>query len=396
MVLASYLTGCTPSLPEGRLISFADLSGWADDDHAASFRMFHKFCSFQKNKKNSNRLENRKTVTVKQDDALYSICLKALTYPDVIDHHTARRFFERHFSPFEVHGDKQNRKSGFLTGYYEPEFEGALEYSSDFRYPLYSRPPDYVSISKEDTIPGVPKGRTAARYIKDKNNNNIFIPLPSRADIEKGALENLIQPLVYLKEAGQAFIIHVQGSAKIRLPDHSSLRVSFSGRNGYPYTSIGKVLVQKGEIPLSEMSLERLLQWLKDSPQKAQSIMNHNESFIFFRIAEELQDAEGPIGGAGLPLIPERSIAIDHTLWSYGLPIWLEGSLPALSKSKTQPLAKLTFALDTGAAIVGPARADFYWGSGTKAGTLAGTTSQKIRFVVFLPKNINNISPKEP
>jgi membrane-bound lytic murein transglycosylase A len=206
-----------------------------------------------------------------------------------------------------------------------------------------------------------------------------------RAAIEDGALGARAKPIVYLREPGEAFIIHVQGSARIRLPDGSVMRVAYAGRNGHPYTSIGKLLVQRGEMDLETMTLERLMGWLRDNPAPAKAIMRQNRSYIFFREATELAFAEGPIGGAGIPLSPGRSLAVDRTLWSYGLPIWLDGTLPH-SLERTEPLRRLMVAQDTGSAILGPARGDFFAGSGKEAGTQAGLMRHKVSFVVLRPK----------
>jgi membrane-bound lytic murein transglycosylase A len=191
--------------------------------------------------------------------------------------------------------------------------------------------------------------------------------------------------VLYLREPDEAFIIHVQGSARIRLTDGTVMRVAYAGRNGHPYTSIGRILVERGEIPLAEMSLERLMAWLRDHPGPARDLMRMNRSYIFFREATELAPEDGPIGGAGVPLTPGRSLAVDRALWSYGLPVWLEGELP-LSLDRTEPLGRLMIAQDTGSAIVGPARGDFFFGSGPEAGTRAGLLRHPVRFVVLRPK----------
>jgi membrane-bound lytic murein transglycosylase A len=190
--------------------------------------------------------------------------------------------------------------------------------------------------------------------------------------------------VVFLREPGEAFIIQVQGSARIRLTDGSVMRLAYAGRNGHPYTSIGRILAEQGTLPLAEMTLERLMGWLRDHPADAKNLMRRNRSYIFFREATELGPEGGPIGGAGIPLVPGRSLAVDRTLWSYGLPFWLEGTLP-LTLERGEPLRRLMIAHDTGSAIVGPARGDFFAGSGPEAGTRAGLLRHGTRFVALLP-----------
>jgi membrane-bound lytic murein transglycosylase A len=190
---------------------------------------------------------------------------------------------------------------------------------------------------------------------------------------------------VFVRDAVEVFVIQVQGSARIRLADGSIVRVAYAGRNGLPYTSIGRILVERGHIPLAEMSLERLMAWLRANPEAGREVMRQNRSYVFFRRADELDPADGPIGGAGIPLTPGRSLAVDRTLWSYGLPFWLEGELP-LAHGGSEPLRRLMIAQDTGTAIVGPTRGDFFFGSGPEAGTRAGLLRHATRFVVLLPK----------
>ena len=229
-------------------------------------------------------------------------------------------------------------------------------------------------------LAGIEKGLQAAR-----RTANGYEPYPNRAAIEDGVLGDLAKPIVYLREPGEAFIIHVQGSARIRLDDGSVMRVAYAGRNGRPYTSIGRLLVQRGEMDLETMTLEKLMGWLKDHPEPARALMRQNQSYIFFREASELAPEDGPIGGAGTPLVPGRSLAVDRSLWAYGLPVWLDGHLP-LTLDKTEPLRRLMIAQDTGSAIVGPARGDFFFGGGEEAGRRAGLLRHAVRFVVLQPK----------
>ena len=359
------------SLPEGRVLTWSELDGWEQHDCRPVYTLLHQFCTSPEN----------------PDDFLKPVCRALNERTENPDNQEARLFFENHFSAYEVKGKSERSGKGFLTGYYEPEFAGSLTRTDEFLYPLYAPPADYLTVPAGTDLPGIPQGRTAARFVTDGSGREHYQPLPPRGEIEKGALENLIRPIVYFKEPGHSFIIHVQGSARVRLPDHRIMRVAFAGRNGYPYSSIGRFLIEAGEIAKENMNLDNLLGWLRDNPGKAQDVMNHNESFIFFRIADELKDAEGPVGAAGIPLVPRISLAVDSTIWNYGLPVWLEGTLPDQNK-KQQKLAGLHLALDTGAAITGAARADYYWGSGEKAGLCAGITSQNVRFVVLLPKTL--------
>lgn len=351
-------------------LAFHDLAGWETDDHAAAFRAFLRSCRALE----AASTELRPAQSPQAN--LLAVCREALKTPDT-GKAEAKRFFETYFRP---HAVVPHAGQGFLTGYYEPEFQGSRTPDATYRVPLLDRPQDLVTIAQGETLPGIEKGLQAARRAAHG-----YEPYPDRAAIENGALGTLARPIVYLSEPGEAFIIHVQGSARIRLTDGSVMRVAYAGRNGRPYTSIGRVLVQQGEMDLESMTLEKLMGWLKNHPEPAKALMRQNQSYIFFREAMELAPEDGPIGGAGHPLVPGRSLAVDRSLWAYGLPVWLDGQLP-LTLDKAEPLRRLMIAQDTGSAIVGPARGDFFFGSGEEAGRRAGLLRHPVRFVVLQPK----------
>ena len=351
-------------------LTFQDLAGWEADDHGAAFQAFLRSCRALEASAAALR-----PAQAPQGDLL-AVCREALKTPNA-GKAEAKRFFETHFQP---HAVVPHTGGGFLTGYYEPEFQGSRTPDATYRVPLLDRPNDLVTIPQGETLPGIEKGLQAAR-----RNAKGYEPYPDRAAIEDGALGDLARPIVYLRGPGEAFIIHVQGSARIRLTDGSVMRVAYAGRNGRPYTSIGRVLVQQGEMDLESMTLEKLMGWLKDHPEPAKALMRQNQSYIFFREAAELTPEDGPIGGAGHPLVPGRSLAVDRSLWAYGLPVWLDGQLP-LTLDTAEPLRQLMIAQDTGSAIVGPARGDFFFGSGEEAGRRAGLLRHPVRFVVLQPK----------
>ena len=364
--------GSPPLADQARLepLRFESLAGWERDDHADAFRAFLRSCRALA----AQSPELRPARSPEGD--LLAVCRRALSVENP-SNEQARLFFEANFQPFAV---VPLLGSGFLTGYYEPEFPGSRQADSTFTVPLLARPDDLVSIPQGETLPGIDPGLQAARRTPEG-----YEPYPDRAAIEEGALGSGARPIAFLREPGEAFIIHVQGSARIRLGDGSVVRVAYAGRNGRPYTSIGRLLVQGGEMDLESMTLEKLMGWLRNHPERARTLMRQNQSYIFFREADELAPEDGPIGGAGTPLVPGRSLAVDRSLWAYGLPFWLEGRMP-LSLDRDEPLRRLMIAQDTGSAIVGPARGDFFVGSGPEAGTRAGLLRHRTRFVVLQPK----------
>jgi membrane-bound lytic murein transglycosylase A len=363
-----------PAVAGARLapVSYEQLPGWTSDDHAAAFAAFRRTCDALARGDPALRPAEPGSADLR------AICLDAAALPPWPSPEQARRFFEQRFEPFEVIPDAGR---GFLTGYFEPEYDGALAPSAEFRAPLLARPDDLVSIAQGETLPGVAPGLQAAR----RTDAGGYEAYPDRAAIETGGLGERARPIAWVREPGEAFIIQVQGSARLRLPDGRTLRVAYAGRNGHPYTSIGRILVEEGRIAKEEMTLARLMGWLSANPDDARDLMRRNRSFVFFRAADELDAGDGPIGGAGHPLVAGRSLAVDRTLWSYGLPVWLDGELP-LSLTASEPLRRLMIAQDTGSAIVGPARGDFYFGSGAEAGVRAGLLRHGVRFVVLWPR----------
>ena len=267
-----------------------------------------------------------------------------------------------------------------LTAYYEPDFAGSPVPTADFTTPLLALPGDLVVVRPDEAGPDLPPGTTVARRTEAG-----LVPYPDRAAIETGALGDAARPLVFVRDAVDAFIIQVQGSARIRLPDGGSLRVAYAGRNGQPYSSIARLVVQRLGIPPSQLDADRLTGWLRANPTDARDLMRRNKSYVFFRVAEELGPEDGPVGTVGVPLIAGRSIAIDPAVWSFGLPVWLDGSLPRPDGGRAT-LQRLTVGQDSGTAITGPTRADLFLGAGEAAGREAGLVREQVRFVVLWPK----------
>jgi membrane-bound lytic murein transglycosylase A len=294
----------------------------------------------------------------------------------------ARAFFEAHFLPFEIFPDASSKEPGkpFFTGYFEPATEGSLERGGRFQAPILARPADLVTLPRGERLDGCDLLLTSARRAARR-----LLPFPDRAAIEAGALAGQGLELVWLEDGVEVFIIQVQGSAQVTLTDGRRIRLRYAGRNGWPYTSIGRLLIEEGAIAADEMSLEALTEWLRANPEKAEAIMRRNRSYVFFAIADALGADDGPIGGAGLALTAGRSIAIDRDAWSYGLPFWVDVERP-LPDGAWGRWQRLVIAQDTGTAIVGAGRVDLYVGSGAEAGTLAGRQRHHGRLFVLSPR----------
>ena len=290
-----------------------------------------------------------------------------------------RAFLDARFEAFLVD------EPSFLTGYYEPVVDGSLVRTATFTAPVLPRPPDLVTPAPDGPDIGLPKGFSAGRRRED-GRLEIYC---DRATIEASAFAPGADPIVWLRDWVEVFLIQVQGSARVRLPDGTEHRLVYAGRNGHPYTSIGRHLVETGAIAPDTMSLDVLKTWLREHGQAVgeagRTVMQRNRSYIFFRLAPA-EPGAGPIGGAGVPLSAGRSIAIDRNIWPYGLPVLIESEhvLPGFGPA---PLRRLCVAQDTGSAIVGPARADLFVGSGDAAGRHAGSIRHPGRMTVLLPRS---------
>lgn len=274
-----------------------------------------------------------------------------------------RAFFETRFTPVLVQGGE-----GLFTGYYEASIEGSLTRHGPYQTPIYARPADLLVADLGAFLPEL-KGKT----IRGHAEGTKFVPYPDRAGIEAKAPPSEI--LAYAKDPVDVFFMHIQGSGRVSLDDGSVLRVGYDDQNGRSYVPIGRVLKQRGE--LTEVSMDTIRQWLATHPDQAQALMNENPSYIFFR---KLDNEGGPVGAQGISLTPLRSIAIDKSLFAYGMPFFIQTEAPALNR--------LMIAQDTGGAIKGAVRADVFWGYGEEAEAKAGPMQSKGRYWVLLPNTV--------
>ncbi len=327
--------------------SFDGLRGWRDDRVAEAWPPF--LASASAIARDAPPLRP----AIPANAALRAAARAAL---DGVTSAQARRFFETRFTPYRVRSD------GFVTAYYEPCLEGALEPSAAFAAPILARPRDLGA------RPG---------------------PYPDRRAIREGAIAVETRPVLWLRDAVEVFFVQVQGSARIRLEDGRVLRLVYDGRNGRPYTSIGRILIDEGAIAPEAMALDALKDWLRAHGAgrggPADAVMDRNQSYVFFRAEADMGDA-GPTGGQGVPLTAMRSLAIDRAIWPYGLPFWVEAALPGPEGGGSAPFPRLMVAQDTGSAIVGPARADLFFGSGPDAGRWAGSIRHPAALTVLLPR----------
>ncbi|WID94367.1 MltA domain-containing protein [Bosea vestrisii] len=348
----------------------AALAGWGTDDQLAVLRLFAQGCETDPPLRQG----------AVPSPALPALCTKAaaLFATGDVTQDAARRFFADNFTFWRIRPPGADR--GFMTGYFEPEFEGSLTRSDAFPTPLYGRPTDLVTKMPGDDWQGLDPALTSAR-----RTANGLAPFPDRGAIEEGALAGRGLEILWMRDPVDRFVLQVQGSGRIRLPDGKVTRLVYSGRNGHPYTSLGRELSRRESIPPEQMTMDKLIARLKADAGFARELIRLNRSFVFFARNDNLPTGSGPIGGAGLPLTPLRSVAVDRSLWPYGMPAWIETVIPD-GKGGTEKLAQLVLAQDTGTAIIGPARIDLFVGSGAEAGHRAGLIRHPFDFVVLWPR----------
>jgi peptidoglycan lytic transglycosylase A len=355
-----------------------ELDGWAEDDHEASFASFLLSC---------RALINSAKATT--DDrpmraALTEVCRRAVAAIP-LDNAGAKKFFEENFRPVRI--AKLGEKDGFLTGYYEPIVEGSRLPTQEYTVPLYRRPDDLIVGNKPLTGPNFPnKGVKIFRRVGKKK----LVPYYERSEIDNGALDGRHLEICYLKDPVDAFFIHIQGSARVRLEDGTVLRVNYDGHNGHPYLPVGSVLIQRKIYTKDEMSMDRIREWMAANPDEGRAVRYMNKSYVFFRITE-LADHQEAEGAQGVPLTAGRSIAVDKALHVYGTPFFIEGDLPIADSRSQTKFRRLMLAQDTGSAIIGPARADIYWGAGEEAASVGGRIKHNARFTMLMPKDIDPV-----
>lgn len=357
--------------PAARLVAaaFSDLPGWTDDDHAAAFAAFRRSAA--------RLIDKLPTVKALGPDgaALAQKGQLALALGDGVESGAARAFFETHFRPFRV---EPLSGEGFVTGFFEPEVEGRLQPSLAFPVPLLAPPDGLRELTDDDDRRNLDPTLT---WGLDDGRGRLAA-CPDRGAIMAGVLEGRARPIAYVRNAIEAFFIHVQGAARLRLPDGDLRRVTFAAKSGHPYFSLARLMLERGVAASpAEATADALRAWLEGlDARERRAAFARNRSYIFFREAPVADPALGPIAAAGVPLTPGRSLAVDRTLITFHAPVFVEADLA------TGSFHRLMIAQDTGSAIVGPARGDIFFGSGDAAFTLAARVRDPARFTLLVPR----------
>ncbi|MDH3631905.1 MAG: MltA domain-containing protein [Gammaproteobacteria bacterium] len=358
VVLCSLMvSACTTRPPGiGDPVDWSSLESWRSDNQSDVWEGFLKSCQ---------KLRH---------DQWREVCLLAANSGDLSDAEV-REFFESNFEVRPVYAE-DGETEGLITGYYEPLLKGSWERSEAFQHPLYGVPKDLLIVDLGAIYPQLKHLR-----LRGKLNGNKVVPYYNRAQLDRN--QDLLQgtEILWVDSLVDVFFLHVQGSGQIQLTDGSTVAVGYAGQNGHPYQSIGKVLIQMGELEKEEVTLFSIKDWLRANPNRLNEVLAKNPSYIFF----ELRDGqtEAPVGSLNVALTPRRSIAVDRNVIPLGAPVWLQTTLPNEQQS---PLNQLMLAQDTGGAIKGHVRADVFWGRGDEAEKMAGLMKQQGQLFVLLPK----------
>ena len=351
-------------------VSFDDLPGWREDDHHAAFEAFRRSAA-QALKKPYRDGSNGRTFE------RFKPAFEKAVSAEIGDNAQARAFFETLFEPVLL--KNSDGDPGLVTGFYEPIVDGSRTKSEKFSVPFYAMPDDLVEINHETRTAGMDPYFRFARMIENGLGEYL-----DRGAIERGYLEGLGLELVYVADKVEAFFIHVQGAARIRLPDGSLTGITYAAKTGHPFTGPGRILVDRGDIPQSEISMQAIRKWLHDNPDKADVLLWQNRSFIFFRESPVNDPALGPVAAAKVQLTPGRSMAVDRLHHVFGSAIYV--AAPRVNFGDGKPFQRLMVGQDTGSAILGQARGDLFTGSGFEAGEIAGRIKAEADFWLLMPR----------
>lgn len=355
--LLAALSGCalfSPTPPGiGKPVAYSRLPGWSSDRHAQAWPALLQSCLRRGGEPDWAALCSAAQAAPAPDDA------------------GARRFFETWFQPHLLHAQDGGRE-GLITGYYVPVLEGSRTQTPRFRYPVYERPPDLLTVDLGALYPEL-----RGKRVRGRLDGARVVPYYSRAEIEQQALQASV--LAWVDDPVALFFLQVQGSGRIRLRDGSLLHVGYADQNGHPYVAVGRCLVERGALKLEDVNLASIRSWLQAHPDQADAMLRCNPSYVFFTAREGNGAA---VGALNVPLTARRSAAVDPSYIPLGAPLWVDTTLPG----DDAPYRRLMLAQDTGGAIRGPVRADLFWGEGEEAERMAGMMKQRGRLYLLLPR----------
>ncbi|MGQ3888727.1 murein transglycosylase A [Legionella sp. CNM-1927-20] len=362
--------------------SFAKLPGWNEANVKKSLSAFQLSCkTFLR--QNPERAVGSQKIPLKVKD-WYPACREALALNEASEE-TARNFFQKWFKPVEFY--EKETVHGLFTGYYLPLLHGSLVKTTEYNVPIYGLPANLVTINLGDFSPDLASRRIVARI-----ENNKALPFYDRKAINKGALKDKAPVLVWVNSHIDRLFLEIQGSGIVELPNGERLYLGYAGENGAPYTPIAQVLIDRGIMTKDNASMQRIRSYLEAHPKEIEPVINHNKSFVFFKILKHT----AAMGAQGVTLTPGYSLAVDRKWIPLGAPLWLDTTRPnPPHPDEHKKLQRLMIAQDTGGAIRGVVRGDVFWGAGDKATFIAGNMKNKGRYWLLLPRHtVNALLPK--
>lgn len=367
-----------PTPQEYSKSTFNELDGWQDDSHDKALESFQISCG-----RILNYPDDRSF-----GDFGFAYDWKASCRTSLeIDPVAAKKFFETNFSPLAF----ADQEPGLFTGYYAPLYNGSRKKTEIFTAPLYMVPDDLQNINLGDFDQSL-KGRSIIGEVRD----NKLVPYKERKTIDRGALEDKNLELVWLEDTESTFFLQIQGSGFINLGNGEIMHVGYAERNGRPYRAIGQFLIESGDVAREDMSLQAILAWMKENPEKSDDLMWKNPSYVFFIE----RNSDKPVGSLAVGLTPGRSLAVDRSHIPLGVPLWLNTYQEMTADSgeiiKNAHLKRLVVAQDTGGAIKGKIRGDVYWGIGDAAELKAGPMKDRGTYHILVPNHLASQMLNEP
>ena len=346
------------------------LPGWAAGDLKGALVSFRTSCgTLLKQNPGKSMGAGGRAGTVRD---WQPVCREAVALKDPSPEQ-ARRFFSQNFRAYWVQGGA----SGKFTGYYETGLTGSPVRTAEFIHPVYGTPPSLIRANLGDF-----DTKRSNQPVWGRLSEGRFQPFYSRAEINAGALDGGKAPVLFWAENPiDVYFLHVQGSGEVSFSDGTVKHIGFAAKNGREYIAIGRELIKMGEMRPEEVHMRSIRNWLERNPGRARQLMEKNPSYIFFQFTKD----RGPLGAMGVPLTPQHSLAVDPQFIPYGAPLWVDIQPNA---RLTEPMRRLMIAQDTGSAIRGAVRGDYYWGTGHAAGEKAGVMDNTGRWAILLPKHL--------
>jgi membrane-bound lytic murein transglycosylase A len=345
----------TPSpipAPRYQARNWKELPAWQDDQLIQGWQAWLKGCT-------------------KPRAAWIKTCNAAKAVP--VQSSAIRQFIETHLTPYQLI-NPDGKDTGLITGYYEPVYAGSLTRTAQAKHPVHAPPKDMITVALEEVYPELKGKRLRGRVIGNK-----LLPYPDRGEIVAKGIDAPV--LAWLTDPMDVQFLQIQGSGRVQLADGSQLRLGYADQNGRPYKPVGRWLVEQGLLPANEVTMQSINAWAKANPNRVNELLNSNPSYVFFRSLPPSN--EGPIGSLGVPLSAGYSIAIDPNTVPLGSLVFIATTRP----DNAGGIHRMVAAQDTGGAIRGTVRADFFWGTGDAAGELAGKMKQEGQLWLLWPKN---------